>query len=306
MMRIVLCAVAALFFAGCGGKEPGSTVLTKGSIRIGVDDAVYRVMESELEAFSQQYPDAHLTLKRGPARSVVSDFAADSLRVITLARALNQDERDALTKAGIQLQEYEVARTAIAVVIHPAAPDSIFRIGQLDSIFSGLVTRWPGKPKLPFELAVAGVNSSTTEIFRNVVITTGGGYDPTAKPFATDEEVLRYVEQTPGAIGIVTVDALGVAGGRYRVVSVSSPAMRPDSTFAPTTAYSPAAAYIFLGYYPITTPVYMYSREVDRNLALGFISYVSSAEGQKVFQRNGLVPMTMPVRLVHTTSQPVQ
>jgi phosphate transport system substrate-binding protein len=263
-------------------------------------------MERELQAFSQQYPDAHLSLKSGPARSVVSDFAADSFRVMTIARKLNKEERDALTAAGVRIEEYEVARTAIAVVAHPAVPDSAFRIGQLDSIFSGTVARWPGRPKLSFELAVGSVNASTTEIFRKEVLRSGGGYDPTAKSFSTDEDVLQYVSRTPGAIGIVTVDALLANTSPVVVVSVSSPAMRPDSTYAPTTSYSPAPGFVFLGYYPVTAPVYMYSREVDRNLALGFISFVCSAEGQKVIQRNGLVPVTMPVRLVQTTSQPVQ
>lgn len=306
MKRIFAMLVGAALAAGCGGKEPGSTVLTKGTSRIGVDDAVSRVMDRELEAFGQQYSDAHLSLKAGPARSVVADFAADSFRVMALARKLNKEETDALKAAGVPLDEYEVARTAIAVVAHPQAPNGEFRIGQLDSIFSGLVTRWPGRQKLSFELAVGGVNASTTEIFRKEVLHTGGGYDPTAKAFATDEQVLAYVSKTPGALGIVTVDALQANALPVTVVSVSSPAMRPDSTYAPDTPYSPAPGFVFLGYYPISAPVYMYSREVDRNLALGFISFVCSAEGQKVIQRNGLVPVTMPVRLVQTTSQPVQ
>jgi phosphate transport system substrate-binding protein len=192
------------------------------------------------------------------------------------------------------------------VVANPGAPDSAFRIGQLDSIFSGSVTRWPGRQKLSFELAVGSVNASTTEIFRKKVLRSGGGYDPTAKSFATDEEVLRYVSRTRGAIGIVTVDALLANTEPISVVSVSSPAMRPDSSYAPTTPYSPAAAFVWLGYYPITAPVYIYSREIDRNLALGFISFVCGNEGQKVITRNGLVPLTRPVRLVQTTSQPVQ
>jgi phosphate transport system substrate-binding protein len=306
MKAILAAACAAVLAAGCGGKEPGSAVLTRGSTRIGVDDAVSRVMERELEVFSQQYPDAHLSLKSGPARSIVSDFAADSFRVMAIARTLNTDERDALKAAGVQIDEYEVARTAIAVVAHKASPDSAFSIGQLDSIFSGSVTRWPGRQNLRFELAVGSVNASATEIFRREVLRSGGGYDRTARSFGTDEEVLRYVSRTPGGIGIVTVDALLANTAPVSVVSVSSPAMRPDSSYAATTPYSPAAGYVWLGYYPITAPVYIYSREIDRNLALGFISFVCGNEGQKVITRSGLVPLTRPVRLVQTTSQPVQ
>jgi phosphate transport system substrate-binding protein len=63
---------------------------------------------------------------------------------------------------------------------------------------------------------------------------------------------------------------------------------------------------VYLGYYPITTPVYIYSREVERDLGDGFIAFVTSVAGQKVVQAGGLVPATMPVRLVQLTSRQVQ
>jgi phosphate transport system substrate-binding protein len=260
-------------------------------------------MSTQASEFSLQYPGSNITLLPGAARAVVADFAADSIRVMVLARRLNEGEREALAAARVSVDEYEVARTAVAVVAHKTRGPAQLRMGELDTIFAGGQTRWSDRSMI--HLAVSDANSSVTEIFRSLVLKTGGGYDPSARVMSGGREVIDYVASTPGAIGIVGVNWLAGKDDRVAVVGVASPAMRPDSTFAPTAYYSPAQAYVFQGYYPISAPVYMYSREVNRDLGLGFIAYVSSVAGQKIFQKSGLVPVTMPVRLVQTTSQQV-
>lgn len=303
MTRISGAVLACALIAGCGGKEPGSTMLTKGALRVGCDEAITAVMEQQVKEFTSQYPGAGVELRSAEARGVVADFANDSVRVMVLARALNAGEREALAAAKVQFQEYEVARTGIAVVAHPGVPARNLRVGELDTIFAGGRTRWSDRTMI--ELAVGGINSSVTEVFRTQILTRGGGYDPTAKPFSSGNALIDYVSATRGAIGIVGVNWLKGNENRVSVIAIASAAMRPDSTFAPNEYYSPAQAYVFLGYYPITAPVYMVSREVNRDISLGFIAFVSSAAGQKVFQNNGLVPVTMPVRLVQLTSQQV-
>jgi hypothetical protein len=51
--------------------------------------------------------------------------------------------------------------------------------------------------------------------------------------------------------------------------------------------------------------VYIFSREIERDVSLGFISFVCSAPGQKIIQEGGLVPAKMPVRIVQLTSNQV-
>jgi phosphate transport system substrate-binding protein len=143
------------------------------------------------------------------------------------------------------------------------------------------------------------------EVFRQKVLG-GSGYDRAAKPFTSSTMLIDYVGHTRGALGIVGLDWLKDHDAHVTVLGVASPAMRPDSTFAPDEYYTPVQAYVYLGYYPISTPVYIYSREVERDLGDGFIAFVTSVAGQKVVQAGGLVPATMPVRLVQLTSRQVQ
>jgi phosphate transport system substrate-binding protein len=180
------------------------------------------------------------------------------------------------------------------------------RTGMLDSIFAGVMASWPGNnPRGPIDLAVCGVNSSTNEVFRTRMMK-GGAITLSATPIKASPDVFEYVRTTTGALGILDVSWLKGVASEVRVLALGTPGVAPDTTQRPGAFYSPAQAYVHKGYYPITSPVYIYSREQTRDVSLGFISFVAGAEGQKVILNSGIVPVTMPVRLIHLTAEEVQ
>ena len=300
-MRFVpalLLSVAVL--SGCN-REPGSTNITRGAVVVGCDNAVLPVMQREVARFKELYKEADVTLRPMEGRVAVASFANDSVRVIVTARPFNKEERDSLGAAKIQFDEYKVALSAVAVIAHKDNPLTKVRLSQLDSIFTGNLTTWPGRRKSYIEVVIGGLNSSVNEVFRAAVLH-GKAFSPAATPIDTSEKLIAYVMRTPHAIGIVDVGWLKEVPGDLDVMSVGSPGWQPDSTQPPGQYYSHAQAYVFQLYYPVTTPVYMYSREISRDLALGFISFVSGPQGQQIILSSGLVPVTQPVRLVSLTS----
>jgi phosphate transport system substrate-binding protein len=298
-------AGGALLLAGCT-NEPGSTVLTKGVLTIECDEAVAPIMRLEVDEFQRQYPESEITLRVVEAREAIANFASDSVRVIVTARALNAEEKSALEAGKVMYDEYHVAQSAVAVIAHRDNPMKKVTVGQLDSIFSGETTYWPDRrPRAVIDLAVGDVNSSANEVFRTTVME-GKRFVRSATPISSSGDVFEYVYERPDAIGIIGLAWLkGVAEG-VTVMAVGTRGVSPDSTQPPGLFYSPAAAYVFKGYYAISTPVYMYSREVSRDLGLGFIAFVAGVEGQKLINRNGLVPVTMPVRLIQLSSEQVE
>lgn len=79
-----------------------------------------------------------------------------------------------------------------------------------------------------------------------------------------------------------------------------------DTTLVAGQFFSPAAAHVLRKYYPISRDVYMYTREVRRDVGYGFIAYVKDRKGQQNFVNYGLAPATMPVRIVGLTADKVQ
>jgi phosphate transport system substrate-binding protein len=299
-LAAALCGV----LVGCGGKEPGSAQLTKGALRIQADEAVFPSLQSEGVEFQRQYPDARIEILSADARAAISDFSVDSVQVIVTGRALNKEEKDALSASKIQFEEYKVAYAAVAVIANKDVPVAKLRVTQLDSILTGEITQWPGK-RAVIDLVIAGRNSSINEVVRSVVMH-GKDFSMSATPVDSSLARIEYVRTHPGAVGLVATNWLMGMDSNLTIMSLSTPGVRVDTTEPVGAYYSPAQAYVYKGWYPISTPVYIYTREVDRNVALGFISFVTSGPGQKVFLNNGLVPATMPVRLVNITSQQVK
>ncbi len=290
-----------LLLAGCS-REPGSRVLTKGSLTVQVDEAVVPVMTLVVDEFQREYPDAKVTIVPVECRAAVANFANDTIRVIVTGRELNKEEKDAFAAAKIEYQDYRVALSGVAVIANKSNGRSELRTGELDSIFAGHKTRW--SPKSVIDLAVGGVNSSTNEVFRNLVLK-GEPFALSATPFASSSGLVEHVRKSTGALGIVNLAWLKGVTSELTVMSLGTPGYRPDSTEPAGKYYAPAQAYLFQGYYPIPAPIYIYSRDLVSDIATGFISFVTSPPGQRIFLNSGLVPQSQPVRLVQITSNQV-
>jgi phosphate transport system substrate-binding protein len=302
-LRTLALPLFLLVIAGCPERQEVST--TTGKAVVGCDEAILPVMRQLVDDFGRSYPDADIELRPDGARASIVDFIHDSVRIIATARPFNDEERLALKTAEVDYREYNVALDAVAVIVNPANPVQKMRLGELDSILSGETFRWPpGAGRGPIDLVLCGLNSSSNEIVRTTVLK-GRPFSQTASYRESSSDVLREVRSNTNALGIVGASWLHGISEQFGVVSLADPDFRPDSTQPKGVYYSPAQANIYRGYYPLSTRVYMYNREILRTVGLGFIAYASSIPGQKIFQENGLVPATMPVRLVETTSKRV-
>ena len=294
-----------LLLAGCA-REPGSTTLTKGALRIDCDEAIYPALRLVAEEFHSQYPDARVDVRSVEAREATANFVNDSVHVIAIARSLNAEERNTLAAAKTWFEEYHVAQSAIAILAHKDNPVKELRVGQLDSILSGSVTAWPGwKSGGNVDIVVGDVNSSTNEVLRALVLH-GKKFALSASVIAGSGYLMEHVRLTRNAIGVANVAWLKGADQDFRVIALSRPGVAADSSQPVGKAYTPVQGYVYKGYYPLSTPVIIYSREVNRDVALGFISFANGVSGQKVFLNSGLVPVTMPVRLIQLTSEQVK
>ena len=301
-LLIACCAITAVLLAGCT-REPGSTTLTKGALRIDCDEAIYPAMRLVVEEFHSQYPDAKIDIRSVEARAATANFVNDSVHVIAVARSLNAEERNVLTSAKTWFEEYHVAQSAIAVIAQKDNPVKELRLGELDSILTGTITAWPGwRAGGNIDLAVGGVNSSTNEVLRALVLG-GKTFTLSASILAGSGDLIEHVRTTRNAMGVVNVGWLKGTDQELRIIGLSRPGVAADSTQPAGKAYTPAQGYVYKGYYAISTPVNIYTRELDRDVSLGFISFTCSGQGQKVFLNSGLVPVTMPVRLIHLTSE---
>jgi len=300
---LIVLVLGAMVNGGCDQRKPVST--TTGTLRVEADESLGNAVRMIADSFQRTYTQSKITVIPVEARVAIADFINDSVRVIVTAREFNEEELGVLKKyPDIGWKGYNCALDAIAVIGHKNNPQKQLRISEVDSIFSGTLARWGGKGKV-IDVAIGGVNSSVNEVFRTTILK-NKPFTLTAEKFPSSDSLVAYVARNPNAIGIAGVATLRGMEENLTVFALGQPGWRPDSTEPVGRYYTPVQAHVYRKYYPITRPVYIYSREYGYTVAAGFIAYTNAIHGQQIFLNQGLVPVTMPVRLVETTSKQVQ
>jgi phosphate transport system substrate-binding protein len=115
--------------------------------------------------------------------------------------------------------------------------------------------------------------------------------------------VVEYISHNPKAIGLIDVSWISDSDdstansflSSIRVMGISD-----DSAF-----YQPYQAYIAQEKYPLRRDVVAISREARTGLASGFLAFLASEKGQRIVLKSGLVPATMPIRIIEVNHEPL-
>jgi phosphate transport system substrate-binding protein len=118
-------------------------------------------------------------------------------------------------------------------------------------------------------------------------------------------EVIDFVSKNPDAIGIVSVNWISDKDDhtsmnflkKINIVAVSQQ-LSSDNSY-----YRPYQGFIYDKSYPFVREIYLISRETFKGLGSGFIQWATAEQGQRIVLKSGLVPATMPIRLVQIKHQ---
>jgi len=302
---VVIAGIAII--AGCQGDRKETA--TKGRVVVLVSESVAPLLQDEEKTFEELYPDAHVDLVVTTARDAIAKFFnVESLKVIVSSRPLNQEERNAASKFGLKFGEYVMAVDAVAIIANIENPVTRFRTTQLDSILNGSVTRWDKvdaekKFSGQIELCFPSRNAGTYEVVASTICK-GRELAKPVQQVSSSPEMVHFVINHSRALGIVGLNWLNQNHNKdkLRVMELADP-NAPDSLGTRSKYFSPHQAYVYQKYYPLAHEVVIYSRADIYNVGAGFLTFITSAPGQKIVLNDGLVPATMPVRLVQLTNR---
>ncbi|MBN1503501.1 MAG: substrate-binding domain-containing protein [Candidatus Eisenbacteria bacterium] len=302
---VLCCLLAAV--ASCDQFADKETA-TSGTIYVCASESHFELIQEEADQFVSLYKKASVTVLGASTREAIVHLLKDSVSVAVVDRVLNPEEERVLEEADFKLDRVEVALDAVAIVVNRLNETKGITREMLKDILVGNLADWghvPGSGLTgPVELVMTGRNSGTYELVKDRFFNLSEDIQA-AVVLPSQKEVVEHVAKRPQAVGIVSLAAL------------KSPALQPltaDSTNAVVRALHFAGrdstgkatffklhqAHIHLGKYPLTYPVYVYFRK-DSDLAPGFVGFLTGAAGQKIILNWGLVPATMPVRIVTLT-----
>ena len=290
-----------VFTLGCL-KERTETP-TKGYLQVVASEAIQPMLKEQESRFEELYVNAKIDIQYTTAREAVTRIFNDTIKMIVTSRPLNKEEREVAKRTNLQLAEYKIAVDGIAIIVNQQNRVSQLRTTQLDSIYRGLITNWGdlGSDKSEIEICLPDRNTGTFEVI-GLKILAGRTFTQPVKVVSTSSEMIEFVSNRSGGIGMVSIDWLRSKNENIKILELSDP-NAPDSLDISGQYFTPHQAHVYRGYYPLTSEIYIYSKADMYSVAAGFITFIASVPGQKIVLDNGLVPATMPVRLVELTNR---
>ncbi|WP_347159571.1 PstS family phosphate ABC transporter substrate-binding protein [Pontibacter chitinilyticus] len=300
-----LLAIALAALTACGGAGEIENTPTTGNATLSADESFQPIIESQVNTFEAIYKYAHLDATYAPEGTVIDNLLKDSTQTAVLTRELTPEEKAVFDKRKIIPRTTKIAIDAIALIVHNDNPDSLLTLDQVKDIFSGKIKSWkeiddkgnPGNITIVFD----NNNSSTSRYVRDS-LTADHKLPENTFASKSHKALIDYVSQNKNALGVIGVNWISdlddsTAVGFLKKIKVIGISTDPNPVTT-ESYYQPYQAYIAQGTYPLRRFVYIVNTEGRAGLGTGFVSFVAGDKGQRIMLKSGLVPATMPVRVI--------
>ena len=299
-----------LFLGACNRgdvkHEPYDDTPTTGEITILADESYQPLIQVQIDTFMELYKYAKINVRYLPESEIFNQLMTnDTIRLAITGRELTSDEKLYFESRKIIPRSLKIAEDAIALIVNPANTDTNITVEQLSGIIRGKISTWNqvsgGKLKDSIRVVYDRNGSANARYLKEKFLDTG---NLPANSYATSSNaaVVDYVSNTPGAIGVIGVNWISdrddpASNAFLKKIKVVGLAQK-DSLGNQTDYFQPFQAYIALKNYPLTREVMIISREGRNGLGTGFASFVAGDKGQRMIRMMGLLPATMPVRII--------
>jgi phosphate transport system substrate-binding protein len=298
-------------FTGCKSlkTDPYSDTPTTGRIRIGADETVRNIIDTQISVFQALYSYSEIKALYLPENQLYRELLADSVHLIIGSRYLSEEEMASFKKRSIFPRQTKVAVDGVALIVNPSVTVHPLSIVQLRKLFTGEINKWnqlykDGKPdevKIVFDNQASG-------IVRLAVDSICLGRELTKSAYALEfnQDVLKYVAKTPGALGLIGVSWISDRDDSLQLSFLNNIKVVPlsrDSVATEANSFEPYQAYLSLGNYPLTRDIIVINTDPRPGLASGFAAFVASDKGQRIILKTGILPAIAPSRLVKVRDQ---
>jgi phosphate transport system substrate-binding protein len=279
-----------LLFFNCKKENTNTTneeTILKGKTTIYVDETIVPIVEDEVMVFESYY-DAKFTLIPESETEALNSLFNKKAAIVVLARNLSKKELNIFEQKKIAPKITKFAIDGIAFVSNKASNDTLislkdvigFMKGERSSKIKGLVFDNPNSSTVNYMNNLAGLN---------------GLPDKDVYSFKTNNEVLKFVSENNGMVGIVGVNWLSQPNASMESVIkninvLSVKGLKSD------TYYAPSQSNFSDGSYPLLRDLYIINCQGYTGLGMGFASFLAGDIGQRIVLKSGLLPYQMPSR----------
>ena len=251
------------------------TVTVKGS------DTMVVLGQRWAEEFMKKNPKSVIQVTGGGSGTGISALINGTTDVCESSRSMKEAEKKQIQeKSGAPPIELPVAKDGLSVYVNESNPLTEVSMAQLKAIFTGKVTSWkdvggPDAKIIPYSRE----NSSGTYVFFKEHVLENADFTPRAQNMPGTAAVVNAVAREKFAIGY---------GGAAYAKGIKVLKIKKDDKAA---AIGPSDATIKDGSYPLSRPLFFYTRTKPSADIQAFTTWVLSKEGQAIVTKVGYFPI---------------
>ena len=268
--------------------------ILKGSATILVDETLTPIIEDQVAIFESKYKAKIKIVSQSEAELVVSLFKEKS-GIAILTRNLTINENKIFEQKKITPKITKFATDAIAFISNKSNNDTLIELksivefmqGKQNSKIKGIVFDNPNSSTVRYMNEIAKINAFPKERVYS---------------FKTNEEVIKFVAENNGMIGVVGLNWLTqpVPAMQEFVDKVNILSVKGGSK---EKYYFPSQNNIAEGKYSLARDLYIINAQGYSGLGMGFASFVAGDIGQRIILKSGLLPARVPGRKINIRNE---
>lgn len=293
-------------FFGCGTPnqktEPTDTP-TSGSVNISVDESYTLLFTNQIYTFQNLYERARINVKYQTEPDALNSLLNDSCKIAVLNRDLTPEEKKNFEAKNIFPKTTKIAEDAIALIVHPDNKDTSLMLDYVKNLLKGQEKSWPSNPGAAVEIVFDNNESTNARYMKELI--NNAPFQQNCYAVKSNPEVINHVATHPNAMGIISVNWISDKDDtlsqkflkKIKVVGLT----REKVVNPMTRFYKPYQGYVVTKEYPLVRDVYMINRQTRAGLGMGFVAFVAGEKGQRMIKLQGMVPASVPVRVIQLT-----
>src|SRR3954468_4514806 len=233
------------------------------------------------EEYMKKNPATTIQVTGGGSGTGISALINGTTDICEASRSMKDAEKKQVAeKSGAPPIEIPVAKDGLSVYVHESNPLTELTMSQLKAIFTGKVTSWkevggPDAKIIPYSRE----NSSGTYVFFKEHVLENADYTPRAQNMPGTAAVVNAVAKEKFSIGY--------GGAAYskgiKVLKIKKDASSPG--------IGPSDATIKDGSYPLSRPLFFYTRAKPSADMTAFTDWVLSKDGKAIVTKVGYFPI---------------
>jgi len=278
---------AVCLFVACNscGNDQETNSKEVETIYISADESFKPVIDSQIQVYEARHPGTKIIPLYKPEAACIKDFMVDSIKLVIITRKFLPEEENAIVDSFKLAPHYRViAKDAVAVIVNPQAPDSLFTMDELKEVLQGRFK----KNLIP---VFDATRATSTVRFIIDSLLHGDELTSKARGANSSEGVIDYVSKNQDAIGFVGVSWVGNHEDTMQISFLKKVKIAQlESTDTRGSYVLPVQANIYYRRYPMIRDVVSILKEKNNGLGHSFASFLSGEIGQKIFWRAYLIP----------------